>query len=495
MSDFYLGSFMGGAARGWDQGVKMAKDVRDRRMRKEVEEEAKKRAEVDEGYDDPVLWQSDITPGSEQARMLEQQTGGMGLSRAGGRDFASVDAARQYADKFNSVEGQYGRLADVYARHGEAEKAMGLRKQVQDMETQKRAAEEAAKRTALAEKQYGLAERQAAQQDTLFGQQQEELQRRRDYRDALGAYEAMAASDPEGARLGLRATHAALGDVGAAAKFDTDRAAADRQRMADDEATAIAAFGALRNGRVADANALFNQRGTAKLIVATGKTDKKTGQAIYQVFDPKTKRMETAGTPDQLIMQALPLPVAQKLIHDAQMMDIRQQELGLRRQEIGLRARGAGGSGDSTAMITRMQAQQTHFRTQLDAAEERLAGMDPKKNPTGYQEAVSARNAIAGRLNTVEQQLNQVFGLGGNFVPPPAPPPPPATGKTTPPPPRAQAVDVRTRKIAELEAQYGRGRVPRSEFFDWKGQPHSWVLPSDIQQQQGSSPLLRGLSR
>lgn len=72
----------------------------------------------------------------------------------------------------------------------------------------------------------------------------------------------------------------------------------------------------------------------------------------------------------------------------------------------------SGSSGDggmNTALITRMQAQQTHLSRQLAAANERVAALKP--GSPEHATALNAQNDIARQLYTLEGQLNSVFGI------------------------------------------------------------------------------------
>lgn len=371
MGDYYVGSFMGGLGRGWDQGKKMADDVRERRMRKDIEQASQERAEVDAGMEDEALWRSDNS--AQQARMLEEQTGGMGLHRAGGKDYANLADATQAADKFNSLEGRYGRLAGVYARHGQAEKAMAFEKAIQDIAHQKQVADEATKRTALAEKQFGL---EQARHDLTMG----EHSRKENLREAYNAMQGVV--DPKDRDVGVRAVYGALGDVGAAEQYDAqllqrDAATATlaRQRADDDRKTTIDAYNALRTGNVAKANVEFNKLGTAKLVITTGKTDKKTGQPIYQVFDPKTKTLEISGTPDQLITQALPYAEAQQIIYNQRMLELKERELKLDHQAKMAAVAAKGGTG--AEKLTALTGYANSLNTEI-ANLDRAIGNDPE---------------------------------------------------------------------------------------------------------------------
>jgi hypothetical protein len=294
------GSFFGGMATGIPVGQGLGKQWRDRKMRDEIAEAMKER-QAELGAEDEALWQSDLS--DQQRRMLQAQTGDMETSRVGLQTFSTPTEAKAYADQYNSMPGRMRRTADIYNKYGYADKAMGLHKDLYSMEQSKLAAEREGERLAMEKARHGQAQ-------TLFEQQQAEQGRKTNYRDAYNAMQWV--TDPKDRDVGLRAVHGALGDIGAAEQFDAQRLQAEAaqraneaQKRQDDEATAIMAYGRLRRGDVAGANALFNSKGTPMLIVNSGKTDK-SGQGIYQVFDPATKKLVNAGTADQLLMQAVP---------------------------------------------------------------------------------------------------------------------------------------------------------------------------------------------
>lgn len=55
--------------------------------------------------------------------------------------------------------------------------------------------------------------------------------------------------------------------------------------------------------------------------------------------------------------------------------------------------------------------------------------------------------------------------------------------------PQKNQADRRTKELARLEAKYGRGNVPRQEFFGVTGRMHDWARPEDIAPPAQRSPL------
>jgi len=342
-----LGQVGGGAAKTYFDN-NLSQKWRAQQIKDEISK-AVGRKEVDTGVDDPALWDSSLSP--EQRSQLEAQTGSMGLSRVGDRSFSTPHEANVYADQYNSLGGQYGRAADVYAQFGEVDKSLGLRRDKQQMDNAERAAK-------MAEDMNRRQEQQAAQQGEVFARQQADWAMKdavtggvKRAADAGASVQALGAIDKNellrsfgGNRAAMDAYLAEASGAGSAgnqarmiaqsAREAGDITTATTQEAAanaEDAKSATMAYDALRSGDIQKANVLWNSRGTTgQLIVPAGKNKK--GEALYNIVDLKSAVagkpavLGTPATPDQLILQHMPLEVRQKMnLQEAQIALLRAQ--------------------------------------------------------------------------------------------------------------------------------------------------------------------------
>lgn len=415
MGDYYVGSFMGGLGRGWDQGKKMADDVRERRMRKDIEQASQERAEVDAGMEDEALWRSDNS--AQQARMLEEQTGGMGLHRVRGKEYGRLSDATQAADKFNSLEGRYGRLAGVYARHGQAEKAMAFEKAIQDIAQQKQVADEATKRTAIAEKTFARQEGDWAKSDALDAAL---AQASRGYagdqasmRVALGDLSRMtpeewamiSAGKADMSVLGqLGGLQRGEGDLnralaGAYEQFGGAKGVADANRLrkearAYDKEGLSEALDKARAGDMLGATMLWNGKGEFTGQIPTRVyTDPKTKEEYVEWVDLRTGKAGKASTAelemnvkerrtDELARREQ----ARKEKHDADWLMAQREQNAATLKAAGLRT-----SGSDVAITPEQQAKLQDLNTRYYAA------TDPKARAAIAQDLQVLQNEIAIR--------------------------------------------------------------------------------------------------
>jgi len=112
-----LTGFMRGLYSNGDPFAKMRKYEIERQVKDALEGKS-----ASLGVDDPALWMSDVSP--QQQEMLHAQTSDMGLHQFNGKNFVGETDALAAANQYNAAPAKMQRLADVYGRFGDAEKAM-----------------------------------------------------------------------------------------------------------------------------------------------------------------------------------------------------------------------------------------------------------------------------------------------------------------------------------------------------------------------------------
>lgn len=316
-----VGAFAQGFTQGLSQSDAIAKQWREQQIKREIAKVMGNQG-VDRGVEDEALWRSDLSP--EQRAMLEQQTGKLGLSRVGNRDFGTPTEAQAFAEQYNSPEQQMSRVADVYGKYGDVERALGLRRDVQNMAFQRQQMD-------LAKAADARAAEQSRMQADIFKHTQDEWKAKEALKAGLQRASADAASEQASYEAGMRdlsrmtpAEYKALRSGKADTLWMSEMAGLKRgkgdelraraqvyaqlggpeneanaalMRKDADAADAEGLQEALKRmnaGDLAGANVMWNARGEFNGQLATRTyIDKKTGKKMVDLFDIRTGQSES----------------------------------------------------------------------------------------------------------------------------------------------------------------------------------------------------------
>jgi hypothetical protein len=352
---------------------------------------------------------------------IEQQGKGYAARSGEGRDHGLYDT--EAAAESGSRKVNYGlakKRADVYDKHGLTEEARGMRRDARQIKLEDAREDRAveahtqsttnnqltidvkqreanqtkswdSKLAALAAQEFKSDDDRAQATVTAFGEvfgpeKAIELQEKYDKRD-IAAMQKRSIQIAQGFEEGTRTK----GLDGAAEWYDT---------VNDDKAVKVVRGKSGVEVIEYDPN---DPQGTAR-IVFKGKND---DEVLMQI----RARVTPGGTMELAKYELDKLKAeAQIRASDANAAES-HAGVGLRRAQ----ASAVGTGVQDSKIVTRLQAQQAHFRTMLTGSRERLDMIDPKKDPEAYAEARGQYDAVAKNLHQTEQQITAALsgGQGG----------------------------------------------------------------------------------
>lgn len=373
------------------------------------------------GGDLDATQMAEVTKAYEAQGYKVENTGDKYAARSGqGKDWGGAYATEQEAESA-SRKTNYGltrKRADVYTKYGEDEMARGLRRDAQAMRLQDAHEDRAAASHAQSMELGGLQinRERAAEADRqkleMFHADAAQL-------EAQGALKSPEQWRELAAQHGLSVSQQ-WDVIGKKIGIDTQMAQDMQRRQLDAAQTAWRKGGLGGLIEEYNNNPMFGDGDTFQL---------RDGKNGVEVVNKAGRVVAQGATEDEVgafMLSRLKDPIASLQLT----MSIGKHNMEMRKGEATIRSADASAArdqaaaglarrtdpnnraavGDDTKMITRLQAQQAHYRQQYDTAMTRM-----QEFPEGSKERAAAAaqvNAAGTKLHAVEQSLDQALGGG-----------------------------------------------------------------------------------